>query len=187
MMPCNKRSATNPGIQSLMSEVRIIKKYPNRRLYDTDISRYITLEEIRQLVLQGIKFRVEDKSNSEDITRSILLQVIAEQEEGGNPMFTTELLQFIIRYYGDPMQTSMSRYLELSTRLFSEQQHHFTDQLKQMLGQAQQPLAVLKEMAERQLPLWRTVRKEFIKNLAVKTKTTIKRRVDGAAEDNQSR
>ena len=160
-----------------MSEVRIIKKYPNRRLYDTDISRYITLEEIRQLVLQNVHFRVEDKRTHEDITRSILLQVIAEQEEGGNPIFSTDLLQFIIRYYGDPMQTSISRYLELSTRLFAEQQANFTDQLKQMLGQAQQPLQVLKEMAEEQVPLWRSVRKEFLKNLSTKAKV-IKRRVN---------
>jgi polyhydroxyalkanoate synthesis repressor PhaR len=158
-----------------MPEVRVIKKYPNRRLYDTEISRYITLEEIRQLVLQGIRFRVEDKSSQQDITRSILLQVIAEQEEGGNPMFTTELLQFIIRYYGDAMQTSISRYLELSARLFQEQQLQFTDQLKQMLGQASQPLQILKEMADKQVPLWRTVRKEFLKNLQAKAKI-IKRR-----------
>lgn len=159
-----------------MSEVRIIKKYPNRRLYDTDISRYITLEEIRQLVLQGIKFRVEDKSNNADITRSILLQVIAEQEEGGgNPIFTTETLQFIIRYYGDPLQTSISRYLELSARLFHEQQQQFTDQLRQMLGQAQQPLTILRELADRQVPIWRSVRRELLKNLASKTRT-LKRR-----------
>jgi polyhydroxyalkanoate synthesis repressor PhaR len=158
-----------------MPEVRIIKKYPNRRLYDTDISRYITLEEIRQLVLQGVLFRVEDKRTHEDITRSILLQVISEQEEGGNPMFTTDLLQFIIRYYGDPMQTSISRYLELSAQLFQEQQHHFTDQLRQMLGQAQQPLQILREMADRQVPIWRSVRREFLRNLSTKAKA-IKRR-----------
>lgn len=168
-----------------MPEVRIIKKYPNRRLYDTDISRYITLEEIRQLVMQGIKFRVEDKSTGEDISRSILLQVIAEQEEGGNPIFTTEMLQFIIRYYGDPMQTSISRYLELSARLFTEQQHHFTDQLKQMLGQAQSPLLTLRELADRQVPLWRSVRKEFIKNLAAKTKTIKRRGLDGLIDPNE--
>lgn len=160
-----------------MSEVRIIKKYPNRRLYDTDISRYITLEEIRQLVLQNVQFRVEDKRTHEDITRSILLQVIAEQEEGGNPIFSTDLLQFIIRYYGDPMQTSISRYLELSTRLFAEQQSTFTDQLKHMLGKAEQPLQTLKEMAETQVPIWRSVRKEFLKNLSSKAKV-IKRRAN---------
>lgn len=153
-----------------MQTIRIIKKYPNRRLYDTHISRYITLEEIRQLVIDGIQFRVEDKRTEEDITRSILLQVIAEQEEGGNPIFATELLIFIIRYYGDPMQKSISRYLELSMRLFAEQQQHFTEQLRTMLGQAPLPLQLLKELAERQMPLWKSVRKEFIKNLSARTK-----------------
>lgn len=153
-----------------MSEIRIIKKYPNRRLYDTDISRYITLEEIRQLVLQNIPFRVEDKRTQEDITRNILLQVISEQEENGSPIFSDEVLQFIIKYYGDPMQTSIRRYLELSTRLFTEQQTQFTEQLKQMLGQAQQPLLTLRELAERQVPIWRSVRKEFLKNLSTKSK-----------------
>ncbi|MDB5970755.1 MAG: phaR [Hydrocarboniphaga sp.] len=149
-----------------MTDVRIIKKYPNRRLYDTEISRYITLEEIRQLVLQNIKFRVEDKRSREDITRSILLQVIAEQEQGGDPIFTTELLTFILRFYGDPMQGSISRYLELSIRLFLDQQVNFTEQLRGMLGQAHQPLSLLKELADRQVPIWRSVRKEFLKNLS---------------------
>ena len=148
-----------------MPPIRVIKKYPNRRLYDTNISKYITLEEIRQLVLENVQFRVEDKRTEEDITRSILLQVIAEQEEGGNPLFTTDLLVFIIRYYGDPMQKSISRYLELSMRMFVEQQQHFTDQLRNMLGQAQQPLQLLKELTERQMPIWKSIRKEFIKNL----------------------
>ena len=166
-----------------MSDVRIIKKYPNRRLYDTDISRYITLEEIRQLVLQNVQFKVEDKRTHEDITRGILLQVIAEQEDGGNPIFSTDLLRFFIRYYGDPMQTSIGRYLELSTRLFAEQQSTFTEQLRQMLGQAQQPLHVLKELAERQLPLWRTVRKEFVKNLSDKAKVISRRvKMDGVVD-----
>ena len=160
-----------------MLDIRVIKKYPNRRLYDTNISRYITLEEIRQLVLENIQFRVEDKRTQEDITRSILLQVIAEQEEGGNPIFTTDLLLFIIRYYGDPMQKSISRYLELSMRVFIEQQHHFTEQLRAMLGQAQQPLQILKELAERQMPVWKSVRKEFIKNLSSRTKA-LKSRLD---------
>ncbi|MFT4046067.1 MAG: polyhydroxyalkanoate synthesis repressor PhaR [Solimonas sp.] len=157
------------------ADIRIIKKYPNRRLYDTHISRYITLEEIRQLVLQDVKFKVEDKRTHEDITRSILLQVIAEQEEGGNPIFTAELLEFIIRYYGDPMQNSIGRYLELSARMFQQQQDHFTEQLRTMLGQAQQPLQVLKEMADRQVPIWRSIRKEFLNNLQASAKA-IKRR-----------
>lgn len=158
-----------------MTDLRVIKKYPNRRLYDTHISRYITLEEIRKLVLQNIEFRVEDKRTHEDITRSILLQVIAEQEEGGDPIFTTELLQFIIRYYGDPMQNSIGRYLELSAELFQQQQQHFSEQLKDLLGQAQQPIHALKELAEKQVPIWRSVRREFLHNLT-NTAKSIKRR-----------
>lgn len=158
-----------------MSEVRVIKKYPNRRLYDTHISRYITLEEIRKLVIENISFRVEDKRTHEDITRSILLQVIAEQEEGGDPIFTTDLLEFIIRFYGDPMQSSIGRYLELSAQLFQQQQHTFSEQLKDLLGQAQQPIHTLKELAEKQVPIWRSVRREFLRNLSTTAKT-IKRR-----------
>lgn len=154
-----------------MSEFRIIKKYPNRRLYDTAISRYITLEEIRQLVIDGVPFRVEDKRSRDDITRSILLQVISEREENGTPIFTNELLQFIIRYYGDPMQASITRYLELSLRLFAEHQQHFTEQLRSVLGQAQQPLTTLKELADRQRPIWKSVRREFFKNLSERAKS----------------
>ena len=163
-----------------MSDLRVLKKYPNRRLYDTEISRYITLEEVRQLVLNDIPFRVEDKRTQEDITRSILLQVIAEQEQGGDPLFTTDLLGFIIRFYGDPMQSSISRYLELSLQMFVDQQSHFADQLKQKLGQAQQPLHALKDLAERQVPIWRLVRKEFLRNLS-RSKLT-KRGKDDASE-----
>jgi polyhydroxyalkanoate synthesis repressor PhaR len=149
-----------------MNDIRVIKKYPNRRLYDTHISRYITLEEVRQLVLNNIRFKVEDKRSKEDITRTILLQVISEQEEGGDPIFSSELLTHMIRFYGDPMQTSISRYLEMSLQLFQQQQVHFADQLKDLLGQAQHPVQRLKDLAERQVPIWRSVRKEFLKNLS---------------------
>lgn len=149
-----------------MNDIRVIKKYPNRRLYDTNVSRYITLEEVRQLVLSNVRFRVEDKRTKEDITRSILLQVISEQEEGGNPIFSSELLTHIIRFYGDPMQHSISRYLEMSLQLFLQQQTAFSEQLRDLLGQAQQPVQRLKELAERQVPIWRTVRKEFLRNLS---------------------
>ncbi len=153
------------NIVNRMNDIRVIKKYPNRRLYDTNVSRYITLEEVRQLVLSNVKFRVEDKRTKDDITRSILLQVISEQEEGGNPIFSSELLTHIIRFYGDPMQPSISRYLEMSLQLFLQQQTNFSEQLKELLGQAQQPVQRLKDLAERQVPIWRTVRKEFLKNL----------------------
>jgi len=149
-----------------MNDIRIIKKYPNRRLYDTNVSRYITLEEVRLLVLSNVRFKVEDKRTKEDITRSILLQVISEQEEGGNPIFSSELLTHIIRFYGDPMQGTISRYLEMSLQLFLQQQSHFSEQLRDLLGQAQHPVQRLKEIADRQVPIWRTVRKEFLKSLS---------------------
>lgn len=148
-----------------MKSPRIIKKYPNRRLYDTEISRYITLEEVRQLVLDNVDFRVIDKRTHEDITRSILLQVIAEQEQGGDPIFKTELLQHIIRFYGDPLQSSISRYLELSMQLFIEKQQQLRDQVRALVGQAQQPLHALKDLAEQNLPLWRAIRRDFLRNL----------------------
>jgi polyhydroxyalkanoate synthesis repressor PhaR len=156
-------------------DTRVIKKYPNRRLYDTEVSRYITLAEVRQLVMENVKFRVVDKNTHDDITRSILLQVIAEQEEGGNPIFTTELLTRIIRFYGDPMQASITRYLELSMQLFVQKQHQFAEQLKQLLGQAQHPVQVLNDLAEQNVPIWRSVRREFLKNLS-RAKSTLRNR-----------
>lgn len=166
-----------------MSDTRVIKKYPNRRLYDTEVSRYITLEEVRLLVMENVKFRVLDKNTHEDITRSILLQVIAEQEEGGNPIFTTELLIRVIRFYGDPMQASITRYLELSMQLFVQKQHQFAEQLKQMLGQAQSPVQLLKDMAEQNVPIWRSVRKEFLKNLSRAKSQLRPRRRPGGGPD----
>ena len=146
-------------------ETRIINKYPNRRLYDTVISRYITLDEIRQLVIQNVDFQVVDKRSKENITRSILLQVIMEQEEKGTPILSEDVLLTIIRFYGDSMQHSVSHYLELSLQLFTDQQAQFKEQIKQMLGSAGNPLQALKELADENLPLWRKVRQEFLKNI----------------------
>src|SRR6478672_13112625 len=98
----------------MAQKLRIIKKYPNRRLYDTEISSYITLEEVRQLVLDGEDFEVRDAKSGDDLTRSVLLQIISEHEETGSPMFTTQLLSQVIRFYGDSMQGFMGSYLEKS-------------------------------------------------------------------------
>lgn len=150
------------------SSVRLINKYPNRRLYDTVISRYITLEEIRDLVIENIPFRVEDKRTKDDITRSILLQVIMEQEEKGTPILSKDVLLHIIRFYGDSMQNSVSHYLELSLELFSDQQSQFKDQVKRLVGSAGNPLHALSELADENLPIWRKVRQEFLSNLGRK-------------------
>jgi polyhydroxyalkanoate synthesis repressor PhaR len=101
-----------------MSEPRTIKKYPNRRLYDTVESRYITLADIRRLVIERIDFVVVDKKSQEDITRSILLQVIAEQEHGGEPLMSRDFLSQMIRSYGG-LRTAMGSYLEQSLKLFA--------------------------------------------------------------------
>ena len=143
---------------------RLIKKYPNRRLYDTAISRYITLEEIRHLVLKGIDFRVVDKKSDKDITRTILLQVIAEQEEDGDPIFSTSYLQEIIRFYGDSLQHSVSRYMEQSLDLFIEQQQQFKDRLKSLAGH--NPIHQIRELTKQNIPLWQAIRKELITDLA---------------------
>src|SRR3989440_12390306 len=105
-----------------MSEPRTIKKYPNRRLYDTVESRYITLVDIRRLVIDRIDFIVVDKKTQEDITRSILLQVIAEQEHGGEPLMSRDFLSPIICSYGVAMRGMICSYLEQSLKLFTSQQ-----------------------------------------------------------------
>ena len=101
---------------------RVIKKYPNRRLYDTDTSTYITLAEIKRLVMDSETFAVVDAKSGEDITRSILLQIILEEEAGGSPMFTTPVLANIIRFYGHTMQGMMGGYLEKSMQTLMDMQ-----------------------------------------------------------------
>ena len=101
---------------------RIIKKYPNRRLYDTDTSTYITLAEVKQLVMGSEHFVVLDAKTSEDLTRSILLQIILEEEASGSPMFTPEVLASIIRFYGHAMQGFMGGYLEKNIQTLMEAQ-----------------------------------------------------------------
>ena len=101
---------------------RVIKKYPNRRLYDTDTSTYITLAEIKQLVMDSETFAVVDAKTGDDLTRSILLQIILEEEANGSPMFTTPVLSNIIRFYGHAMQGMMGGYLEKNMQALMEMQ-----------------------------------------------------------------
>ena len=138
-----------------MASPRVIKKYPNRRLYDTRVSSYITLEEVRQLVLSGEVFEVRDAKTNEDLTRAVLLQIIAEHEQHGQPIFSTALLSQIIRFYGDAMQGFVGGYLENSLKVFLEQQHKFRDQLNSLLGQT--PWSMLNEVTERNIELWRSL------------------------------
>ena len=119
-----------------MSEPRVIKKYPNRRLYDTVESRYITLADVRRLVVERIDFVVVDKKNNADITRSILLQVIAEQEHLAEPILSQELMVNVIRSYGTAMQGQVSPHLENSLRqlLSQQQQMALRERVKSVAG-----------------------------------------------------
>jgi polyhydroxyalkanoate synthesis repressor PhaR len=119
---------------------RIIKKYPNRRLYDTNSSAYITLAEVKQLVVQGHAFVVLDAKTNEELTRSILLQIILEEESGGLPMFSEAALANMIRFYGHAMQGFMGSYLEKNVQAFTDMQTKMTEQGKAM-GAAPAPTA----------------------------------------------
>ena len=134
---------------------RVIKKYPNRRLYDTAHSSYITLTQVRELVMAHTPFVVRDAKTGEDLTRSILLQIILEEEAGGMPMFTYDVLTQIIRFYGDTLQGMMGNYLEKSLQAFVDQQHLFREQMRTFIGK--NPLAMMTELVEHNLSLWKSV------------------------------
>ncbi|MDM0044299.1 polyhydroxyalkanoate synthesis repressor PhaR [Variovorax dokdonensis] len=106
---------------------RVIKKYPNRRLYDTETSSYITLAEVKQLVMQRAAFVVRDAKTGDDLTRSILLQIILEEEAGGTPMFSEQVLASIIRFYGQALQGYMGPYLEKNIQAMTEMQSQMAD------------------------------------------------------------
>ena len=144
-----------------MSEPRIIKKYPNRRLYDTKVSRYVTLEDVRALVLEEVPFQVRDARTNEDLTRSILLQIIMEREADGEPMFSEQVLVNIIRSYGDSLQGMMASYLERSLNLFVEQQARVQDQMKTMMGS--DPLSMMREITERNLSIWQEMQEGLLR------------------------
>jgi len=113
-----------------MAAARLIKKYPNRRLYDTQTSSYITLSDVKQLVLDQEEFKVVDAKSSEDLTRQILMQIILEEEQEGQPMFTPPVLSQIIRSYGNAMQGMMGSYLEKNVQAFVDIQNKLQEQSK---------------------------------------------------------
>ena len=116
--------------RSVAAVSRVIKKYPNRRLYDTETSTYITLAEVRELVMDSVLFVVRDAKTNDDLTRSILLQIILEEEAGGAPMFTEAVLGNIIRFYGNAMQSFMGAYLEKNVQSFMDLQVKMAEQSK---------------------------------------------------------
>jgi len=146
-----------PSQAMAMSSERIIKKYPNRRLYDTEVSRYITLADVRNLVMGSTRFRVVDAANDADITRSILLQIMLEEETGGEPLFSATMLAQIIRFYGGTVQGVFARYLESSLDLFAQQQKQLTD------AWGDSPLDAVTRMTKRNMDLWSELQDEFMR------------------------
>ena len=124
-MPSPRRAAKPPPQGDEKSPVRTLKKYPNRRLYDTRTSSYITLADVKQMVLGSEDFEVRDAKSGDDLTRSILLQIILEEESGGVPMFSTRSLEQIIRFYGHAMQGVMGTMIEKNLGAFAELQNQF--------------------------------------------------------------
>jgi polyhydroxyalkanoate synthesis repressor PhaR len=120
--------------RKMENQLRLIKKYPNRRLYDTKTSSYITLADVKQMVLKQEEFQVVDAKSGDDLTRQILLQIILEEESGGVPMFTSDLLSQMIRSYGNAMQGMMGSYLERNLRAFQDIQKALQDQSQRMYG-----------------------------------------------------
>lgn len=140
---------------------RVVKKYPNRRLYDTVESRYITLADIRRLVMEKIDFVVIDKKSQEDITRSILLQVISEQEHAGEPLMSQDFLSQVIRSYGGAMQCLVGSYLEQSLKLMSSQQQQMREHMRGAFGSdAYDNIASL---TQQNLERWRSVQDDIFK------------------------
>lgn len=117
-----------------MSDTRVIKKYPNRRLYDTATSSYITLADVKKLVLESIDFKVVDAKTGEDLTRSILLQIILDEEAAGAPMFSSDVLSHIIRFYGNAMQGMMKTFLEKNIQTFMQMQQRLQEQSRGALN-----------------------------------------------------
>ena len=122
-----------------MSTTRIIKKYPNRRLYDTEESRYITLADVRTLVLDGVNFTVIDKKSDADITRCVLLQVICEQEQNGEPILTEGFLSQVVRIYGNADAMQMADHLEDSLNRFLAHQNNISRDMSQLHYQPESP------------------------------------------------
>ena len=143
-----------------MSDVRAIKKYPNRCLYDTGQSKYISLADLKNLVVEGIHFEVREVKSDKDITRQVLMQIIAEEEDGGTPLFTTDVLEKFIRMYGGSMQSVFSEYMTQSLASFDQQARSFLDQIGESLPGS--PMSMWSEMAKRNLDTWQDMQKSMM-------------------------
>jgi polyhydroxyalkanoate synthesis repressor PhaR len=133
-------------------QARVIRKYANRRLYDATASRHVTLEDLRRLIAAGERVQVIDDRTGEDLTRAVLLQIISEQEQFGSPVLTVQLLEGIIRFYGNPVQDMLSRYLEQSLGTVMQQQRTVQAQMAKAMEVG--PLAPLADLTRQNMEMW---------------------------------
>lgn len=143
-----------------MSDKRLIKKYANRRLYDTTASKHVTLDGIGELIARGIDVQIVDDTSGDDITRAVLLQIISEREQGGRPMLDEQLLMRIIRLYGNPAQDLMGEYLLKSFDAFMTQQVRIQEQMR--AAAAATPFADLSDMLKSNMKAWETMQKMML-------------------------
>jgi polyhydroxyalkanoate synthesis repressor PhaR len=143
-----------------MAKPRIIRKYANRRLYDTGASRHINKEDVRKLIAAGKDVRIVDDGSGDDITRSVLLQLVAEQELGGQPVLSDQMLTQIIRFYDHPMQGVLGSYLQQSFESFLQQQSSLQEQMQELMKSG--PFAVMQDVAKQNLEAWRAMHGAFL-------------------------
>lgn len=141
---------------------RLIRKYANRRLYDTETSHYITLDDLKELIISGEEIQVLEAKSNTDLTREVLLQLIAEQEHLGVPILNEGILTSLIRFYGHPMQGLASRYLELALEQLQDQRHQLTKQMQKMM---RNPAGLLGDLTQQNLEWMNQLRKTFLQSM----------------------
>ena len=148
------------------STVRIIKKYPNRRVYDTTQSKYIKIDDLRQMIIDGVDFQVIDSQSKGDVTRSVVLQIILEQESETNPLFTTENLKNFIRYSTPQQHQFFSDYLSQSLNFFNQQQEQFSSNLNDMMSK--NPVDAFNDFNKKNMEMWGEMQKSFFEQFTSK-------------------
>jgi len=151
-----------------MSEetTRIIKKYPNRRVYDTHDSKYIKIEDIRSMVIEGVQFKVVDSKTKEDVTRSVLLQIIIDQESESNPLFTSDNLKHFIKYYGQDQSMQFSEYMNQSLAFFHQQQEQFNIGMQEFMSR--NPVNVFSDLSKKNAEVWTNMQNAFFNQISEK-------------------
>jgi polyhydroxyalkanoate synthesis repressor PhaR len=146
-----------------MASERVIKKYANRRLYDATGSRHVTLDDIRKMIAGGERVKIVDDKSGADLTRAVLLQVIAEQEQFGTPVLSTELLESIIRFYGNPVQQLLTSYMEQSVGGLLKQQQAMQAEMTKSLSS---PVAPIAELTRKNMERWANLQASMLSGFA---------------------